>query len=101
MNENRISSALVRLLFVLLLHVLVLATLARILGMEEFAFCLWILMGIDELLLCGQTGRKISNWIFGTEETPGLARVVLFVVYLRSVYKELHADHETGTADNK
>lgn len=26
---------------------------------------------------------------------------VLFDVSLRSVYKELHADHETGAADNK
>lgn len=24
-----------------------------------------------------------------------------FVIMLRSVYKELHADHETGAADNK
>ena len=23
------------------------------------------------------------------------------ILYLRSVYKELHADHETGAADNK
>ena len=25
----------------------------------------------------------------------------IFIIILRSVYKELHADHETGTADNK
>ena len=25
----------------------------------------------------------------------------LFSVFIRSVYKELHADHETGAADNK
>lgn len=25
----------------------------------------------------------------------------IFLQILRSVYKELHADHETGTADNK
>ena len=25
----------------------------------------------------------------------------LFIKVIRSVYKELHADHETGTADNK
>ena len=25
----------------------------------------------------------------------------LYVEYIRSVYKELHADHETGAADNK
>ena len=26
---------------------------------------------------------------------------ILFVILFRSVYKELHADHETGAADNK
>jgi len=26
---------------------------------------------------------------------------VFFAVSLKSVYKELHADHETGAADNK
>ena len=26
---------------------------------------------------------------------------VLFLLTIRSVYKELHADHETGAADNK
>ena len=26
---------------------------------------------------------------------------VIFAIPLRSVYKELHADHETGAADNK
>ena len=25
----------------------------------------------------------------------------IFGVFVRSVYKELHADHETGAADNK
>ena len=25
----------------------------------------------------------------------------IFLVVVRSVYKELHADHETGAADNK
>ena len=28
-------------------------------------------------------------------------RVMIFIPYIRSVYKELHADHETGAADNK
>ena len=27
--------------------------------------------------------------------------IVLYATFLRSVYKELHADHETGAADNK
>ena len=26
---------------------------------------------------------------------------ILLNAYIRSVYKELHADHETGAADNK
>ena len=26
---------------------------------------------------------------------------ILFIVLFKSVYKELHADHETGAADNK
>ena len=26
---------------------------------------------------------------------------IIFVLCIRSVYKELHADHETGAADNK
>ena len=30
-----------------------------------------------------------------------LSKPVIFCINLRSVYKELHADHETGTADNK
>ena len=29
------------------------------------------------------------------------SRFGIFFVFLRSVYKELHADHETGAADNK
>ena len=30
-----------------------------------------------------------------------LVFLVFFVIVFRSVYKELHADHETGAADNK
>ena len=26
---------------------------------------------------------------------------IFFILLVRSVYKELHADHETGAADNK
>ena len=29
------------------------------------------------------------------------SRITLFDIRFRSVYKELHADHETGAADNK
>ena len=32
--------------------------------------------------------------------TPKLA-MLIFILDIRSVYKELHADHETGAADNK
>ena len=30
-----------------------------------------------------------------------LVFAVIFILLFRSVYKELHADHETGAADNK
>ena len=29
------------------------------------------------------------------------AAVIILAIWFRSVYKELHADHETGAADNK
>ena len=31
----------------------------------------------------------------------GVSEKFFFKKYVRSVYKELHADHETGAADNK
>ena len=37
-----------------------------------------------------------SSWFFND-----INRATLFRSIFRSVYKELHADHETGTADNK
>lgn len=30
-----------------------------------------------------------------------MAPALIFMLAFRSVYKELHADHETGAADNK
>lgn len=30
-----------------------------------------------------------------------ISLVLIFKTQIRSVYKELHADHETGAADNK
>ena len=30
-----------------------------------------------------------------------LSVVMIFSLVIKSVYKELHADHETGAADNK
>ena len=32
---------------------------------------------------------------------PITVSFILFIMSFRSVYKELHADHETGAADNK
>ena len=40
---------------------------------------------------------QLSNFETGKVVNPSL----LFIEKLRSVYKELHADHETGAADNK
>ena len=34
-------------------------------------------------------------------DIPALVALVILVIMIRSVYKELHADHETGAADNK
>ena len=46
------------------------------------------------------------GWQPQTGRTPGAADAPLGVLFVfkapfRSVYKELHADHETGAADNK
>ena len=38
-------------------------------------------------------GSKTESFIFPV--------IILFITLFRSVYKELHADHETGAADNK
>ena len=35
------------------------------------------------------------------KKTKGMQRLWAFLLAFRSVYKELHADHETGAADNK
>ena len=37
-----------------------------------------------------------SPWTIGISTT-----LLGFILTVRSVYKELHADHETGAADNK
>lgn len=39
--------------------------------------------------------RTVTEWELGNRNAPG------YVLRFRSVYKELHADHETGAADNK
>ena len=44
---------------------------------------------------------RVLGKIGGGFRISGNLRVFLFEFLLRSVYKELHADHETGAADNK
>ena len=44
---------------------------------------------------------RVLGKVGGGFRIPGDLRVFLFELLLRSVYKELHADHETGAADNK
>ncbi len=48
-----------------------------------------------------ETVLKVAD--YSKEEMRKITRVMqgLFITGIRSVYKELHADHETGTADNK
>ena len=57
------------------------------------------------LLLQLLLGTVLIIWVLGKVGSgffiPGNLRVFLFEFLLRSVYKELHADHETGAADNK
>ena len=44
---------------------------------------------------------RVLGKVGGGFRISGNLRVSLFEFLLRSVYKELHADHETGAADNK
>ena len=56
------------------------------------------------LIGCTVSGRTIPEFVKGLRYTATcglLATMLIFITFLRSVYKELHADHETGTADNK
>ena len=79
----------------------------------------------DKLRLTDAVGRKAGGKIgirrcylfcfYGNAKVVGLRRTngniantiesltaeIFFLSTLRSVYKELHADHETGAADNK
>lgn len=45
--------------------------------------------------------RKCSYMNGHTDEDLRQILLMEFVQAIRSVYKELHADHETGAADNK
>ena len=39
--------------------------------------------------------------IVETGKDKYIYKLIIFMMKFRSVYKELHADHETGAADNK
>jgi hypothetical protein len=72
-----------------------------------------IYMVLDNLILveifgCGcvpSTQANMLNIPFNANDLRmtvfSLLTIVLSIWSIRSVYKELHADHETGTADNK
>ena len=61
---------------------------------KRFLLLLQLLFGT--VLIVRVLGKVGSGFLI-----PGNLRVFLFEFLLRSVYKELHADHETGAADNK
>lgn len=42
-----------------------------------------------------------APWVYIIFAVYALLIIAGFVFAIRSVYKELHADHETGAADNK
>ena len=55
-------------------------------------------------------GQQVNGFLWDTDLSDrclclgageGQLSVRIFDILLRSVYKELHADHETGAADNK
>lgn len=82
MNHNYNCRVALKLFIFLFVHIFVAGILISLLGWTQFPFLLFLLMSIDELLLCGQTGKIIAKWIFETANVPALARVVLFVIYL-------------------
>ena len=55
---------------------------------------IWLLIALTKLVEC------ILNF-FPIPYFPVFVIVFIFTMIIRSVYKELHADHETGAADNK
>lgn len=82
MNYTYDFRIVLKLFIFLFVHLFVAGILIRLLGWTQFPFVLFLLMSIDELLLCGQTGKITAKWIFETEDVPALARVALFVIYL-------------------
>ena len=57
---------------------------------------LYVVMFI--LILAPNIQEQIANMLI---VLSGFLLLMSFILYIRSVYKELHADHETGAADNK
>ena len=43
----------------------------------------------------------VCVWFYTKLSLKKYEAQVYFIMSIRSVYKELHADHETGAADNK
>ena len=82
MNYTYDFRVVLKLFIFLFVHLFVAGILIRLFGWTQFSFVLFLLMSIDELLLCGQTGKTIARWIFKTENVPALAKVALFVIYL-------------------
>ena len=62
----------------------------------EKRFLLLLQLIFRFILIVRVLGKVVNGFLI-----PGNLRVFLFEFLLRSVYKELHADHETGAADNK
>ena len=59
-----------------------------------------------DTLIFAQLSERLSDILFDLsvyDLSPVFRRKydMIFTFPLRSVYKELHADHETGAADNK
>ena len=48
-----------------------------------------------------RTGCTVFNPVISVDLLNSFLPEVWYSLVLRSVYKELHADHETGAADNK
>ena len=60
---------------------------------------------VEGHVICGHTDFVTSFLYFDTKSWTLIAYCALMLLIvnlrIRSVYKELHADHETGAADNK
>ena len=60
---------------------------------------------VEGHVICGHTDFVTSFLYFDTKSWTLIAYCALMLsivnLRIRSVYKELHADHETGAADNK